>query len=76
LAGPELAGVAALLGNARQVLKLAGHSTEGAEWGLLLDDALVSALAAGREDEARERVKRWLDDELNPIDDGAARIRG
>jgi len=76
LVGPELAGVAALLGNAREVLKLAGHSTEGADWGLLLDDALVSALAAGREDEARERVKRWLEGELDPVDDGAARIRG
>jgi precorrin-2 dehydrogenase/sirohydrochlorin ferrochelatase len=65
--GSEIAGVAELLGEARRVLKEAGSSTEGADWISLLDEDLVSAVAAGREEEARRRLEEWLACELGRI---------
>jgi precorrin-2 dehydrogenase/sirohydrochlorin ferrochelatase len=58
--GPEFSQLANLLGAARRELKEAGLSTEAADWSSLLDDDLLSALAAGRDLEARGRVARWL----------------
>ena len=65
--GPEIAGVAELLGEARRVLKEAGSSTEGADWSSLLDEDLVSAVAAGHEEVARRRLEEWLACELGRI---------
>jgi precorrin-2 dehydrogenase/sirohydrochlorin ferrochelatase len=62
--GPEFAQVALLLGEARQALKAAGRSTEGADWDSLLDDDLVSDLAAGRSAHVQARVDEWVADEL------------
>jgi siroheme synthase-like protein len=62
--GPEFATVAALLGEARQALKDAGRSTERADWSSLLDESLVSAVAAGRQADARRRAASWLAGEL------------
>jgi precorrin-2 dehydrogenase/sirohydrochlorin ferrochelatase len=73
--GPEFAGVAVLLESARRELKRAGCPTESADWGSLLDDGLVTAVAAGRDVEARDRVKTWLERELDRIDDGTVGVR-
>jgi len=62
--GPEIAAVAELVGEARRVLKESGRSSEGADWGSLLDEDLVSVVAAGNEAQARRRVEDWLAREL------------
>lgn len=62
--GPEFATVAAMLGDARQVLRRAGRSTEAADWGSLVDEKLISAVADGRDHDARQRVATWLAGEL------------
>ena len=62
--GAEFGAVAALLGRARRVRKAAGCSTEAADWGSLMDRDLVSAVAAGRSEEARQRVDDWLAQQL------------
>jgi siroheme synthase-like protein len=65
--GPEFAVVAALLGEARGALKRAGGSTEGADWGSLMDEDLVSQVAAGNEDGARSRLEEWISHEVARI---------
>ena len=62
--GPEFSQVAVLVGEARRTLIEGGHSTEGVDWGSLLNEDLVSVVAAGREDEARARIEGWLAREL------------
>jgi precorrin-2 dehydrogenase/sirohydrochlorin ferrochelatase len=62
--GPEFTQVAALVGQARRVLREAGHSTEGADWSSLMNEDFVSDVAAGREEEARTSVEGWLAREL------------
>jgi precorrin-2 dehydrogenase/sirohydrochlorin ferrochelatase len=62
--GPEFATVAAILGDARQALRRAGRSTETADWSSLVDEKLISTVAAGRDHEARQRVATWLAGEL------------
>ena len=65
--GSEFAALAALLADARQVLKASGRSTERADWGALVDEGLVSLLASGHMSQARDRVEMWLAVELAGI---------
>ncbi len=62
--GPEIAAVAELVGGARRALKEAGRSTEGADWASLVDEELVSVLAAGDDAQGRRRAEDWLAREL------------
>lgn len=62
--GPEIAAVAELVGDARRALKEAGRSTESADWGSLVDEELVTVLAAGDDAQAQRRVEDWLAREL------------
>jgi precorrin-2 dehydrogenase/sirohydrochlorin ferrochelatase len=64
LIGPEMGEVALLLGEVRAAVRSAGLPTEGLAWTELLDQELVSAVAAGRLDEAHERASRWLEAQL------------
>ena len=75
--GPEFAAVAVLLGETRHTLRRAGRSSEHADWSALLDEGLVSLLAADRLEEAGSRVDAWLANELTRTDgDGQPRDSG
>jgi len=66
--GPEFETVAAFLGEARQTLRRAGRSSQIADWSSLLDEDLVLLVAAGRLEEAGDRVNAWLGNELTRTD--------
>jgi precorrin-2 dehydrogenase/sirohydrochlorin ferrochelatase len=58
--GPEVAVLAALLGEARDRVRASGRSTEDLDWQALLDGGLLDVLVAEGEDAARARIDTWL----------------
>jgi precorrin-2 dehydrogenase/sirohydrochlorin ferrochelatase len=58
--GPEVAVLAALLGEARDRVRASGRSTEDLDWQALLDDGLLDLLVADGEGAARARIEAWL----------------
>jgi precorrin-2 dehydrogenase / sirohydrochlorin ferrochelatase len=58
--GPEVAVLAALLGEARDRVRASGRSTEDLDWQALLDGGLLDVLVAEGEDAARTRIDTWL----------------
>jgi siroheme synthase (precorrin-2 oxidase/ferrochelatase) len=59
--GPEVAVLAALLGEARSRVKVSGRSTEDLDWQALLDAPLLDVLVSEGEDAARARIDAWLE---------------
>jgi precorrin-2 dehydrogenase/sirohydrochlorin ferrochelatase len=59
--GPEVAVLAALLGEARSRVKASGRSTEDLDWQALLDAPLLDVLVSEGEDAARARIDAWLE---------------
>lgn len=58
--GPEIAGLAELLSEARDELKAAGRSTEGVDWRRALDSDMLELIRTGRKAQARERLQACL----------------
>jgi len=58
--GPEIAGLAELLSEARDELKAAGRSTENVDWRRALDSDMLELIRTGRKAQARERLQACL----------------
>jgi precorrin-2 dehydrogenase / sirohydrochlorin ferrochelatase len=59
--GPEVAALAAIVGGARTAIRSAGVSSEGLDWGGLVDGALWPLLSAGDVRSARSVAQRWVE---------------
>lgn len=60
LLGPEIAGLAEMLSEARDELKAAGRSTEGVDWRSAIDSDMLELIRTGRTAQARERLQACL----------------
>ena len=58
--GPEVAGLAELLSEAREELKAAGRSTEDVDWRQALDSDMLDLIRKGQMAQARERLQACL----------------
>jgi len=69
VAGPELAELACLLAELRDRLHAAGLSTQGTDWGELLDGGLAELASRGDSTDVRAVAGRWLDARLRGASD-------
>jgi precorrin-2 dehydrogenase/sirohydrochlorin ferrochelatase len=58
--GPEFAGLAALLSQAREELQSSGRSTEGLDWRKALDSDMLDLIRTGQMALAKERLQACL----------------
>lgn len=63
--GPEWAQLAGLLADARERLRSARRSTEGADWRQVIDWEMLESLREGQLDRAKERLEAWLSSSLD-----------
>jgi siroheme synthase-like protein len=59
--GPEMATLATVVGEARARIRAAGVSSEGLDWGGLVEGALWPMISAGDLMAARSRATRWAE---------------
>jgi precorrin-2 dehydrogenase/sirohydrochlorin ferrochelatase len=59
--GPEIAVLANIVGDARLAIRSAGVSSEGLDWGDLVDGSLWPLVSAGNSTLARSVAARWVD---------------
>jgi siroheme synthase-like protein len=58
--GPDHAVLARLLSEARDDLRAAGRSTEGADWRAVLESPVLATIRSGDLDRARQQVRECL----------------
>lgn len=66
--GPDVGLLTEIVGLARVKVRAAGHSSEGLDWGNLVDDLLWPLISAGQADQARSAADDWA---ASVISDGA-----
>jgi len=71
--GAEVADLAAIVGETRSAIRSAGVSSEGLDWGDLVEGALWPLVRGGHPELARSAAKRWLEAILLAADQGAHR---
>lgn len=60
LVGPEVGVLGGIVGSARSAVRSAGVSSEGLDWGGLVDDVLWPLVEAGDLEMARSAASRWV----------------